>query len=529
MSGPPVTGSHAFDEGRFEAVLGRLRRIDPVLAEDLARLAAEAHAGLDHSRWVELRPRSQFNPERLVERARQRQPTSVIWAEFIRNIIVLVPIIVTWRALGAATEAYGRCNVDAAASSAIAGASFISLWQEGFATCLNASAHYQLPDSFLSFPGLVTWDVGLLLIVLAGTIVTQAYATVWRQYRVEPKALRLGYEIQPFVEHLANHVDEFRDLEERVDEKALRRAIQNLPEDLRSTGANVRTSATELEREVANLGGQLGLLVTVVTRLEETFRSTSNEIHSTAQDHAKAAAALETAGTTLSEVAARQTELIASTRRLQSDASTIANELAELSRQGGAGLSGLAGVAAEARNTMVDVVSAAFALRTASDGLRGELGLFTTNTKAMGAELNTAVTLLREAAVAQAETVRELGAAAAAIEDSANKHAMVVGEAAPIRDAAHQAAEAVRELRDAIRGLKPVLAPSPLTALLALVTGVVRDAAHQAAEAARELRDAVRGLKPVLSPSPPRRLFVLAAGAAGVALLAVAIVLWLGR
>lgn len=111
-----------------------LREVDPRSAERLEDLARAVVTEQDRQRWSDVDLRRAFHPERLAHLYAVRHEggyaSSIITlADRARQVLVLLPILLTWYALAEGTRTYAdylTANPDQA------GRSFLYLWQTGF-------------------------------------------------------------------------------------------------------------------------------------------------------------------------------------------------------------------------------------------------------------------------------------------------------------------------------------------------------------------------------------------------------------
>lgn len=138
-----------------------LSEFDPRAAERLGDLASSVGTEAGRLRWGDVDLRRAFNTERLARAYAQRRlgrPATVDWADRARNVLVLLPILLTWFALGEASKAYASylaTNADAVRFP------FLLLWQQGF----GGEASLLAP----SFSAVATIDALVIAIIIALT------------------------------------------------------------------------------------------------------------------------------------------------------------------------------------------------------------------------------------------------------------------------------------------------------------------------------------------------------------------------
>lgn len=111
-----------------------LSAVDPRSAARLSDLAEAVGTETGRQRWSDVDLRRAFQTERLanayaVVREGGYVSSAISLADRIRNVLVLVPIFLTWFALAEASRAYSAYLV---ADPSVAGQSFLFLWEQGF-------------------------------------------------------------------------------------------------------------------------------------------------------------------------------------------------------------------------------------------------------------------------------------------------------------------------------------------------------------------------------------------------------------
>lgn len=141
-----------------------LHDIDPRAAERLEDLGASMLTDEGRLRWADVDLRRAFNTEMIslayaIRREGGYVPESVDRADKIRNVLVLLPILLTWAALAEAANAYQRYitkNPDEIRKP------FLLLWQEGF----GGEAHWWSP----SFSAVGFMDAAIIAIIIGLTL-----------------------------------------------------------------------------------------------------------------------------------------------------------------------------------------------------------------------------------------------------------------------------------------------------------------------------------------------------------------------
>ena len=129
----PIGGQRELAE-ELEGMAASLAEVNPRSAERLQDLADSIGSDGGRLRWADVDLRRAFNTEALshayaVRREGGFVPPSIDKADKVRNVLVLLPILLTWAALAEASRAYDRYlakEPDAVSQP------FLLLWQRGF-------------------------------------------------------------------------------------------------------------------------------------------------------------------------------------------------------------------------------------------------------------------------------------------------------------------------------------------------------------------------------------------------------------
>ena len=153
-----------------------LSTVDPRSAARLVDLAEAVGSEAGRQRWSDVDLRRAFQTDRLanayaVVREGGYLTGAITFADRIRNVLVLVPIFLTWFALAEASRAYSAYLV---ADPSVAGQSFLFLWEQGFGGHAGA-----LAPSFSA--------VALIDAVLIGLIIILTFYTHGRREAREEK------------------------------------------------------------------------------------------------------------------------------------------------------------------------------------------------------------------------------------------------------------------------------------------------------------------------------------------------------
>lgn len=135
-----VTDEHAALSRDIQGLATTLGEIDAHSAGRMRDLAHAINTPTERIRWNAVDLRQAFNIERLAHQIAQRrvgkQGTRLIeFADKVRNVLVLVPVLLTWYALAEASQAYDRYLT---ANPDQVGQPFLLLWQQDFGGELGA-------------------------------------------------------------------------------------------------------------------------------------------------------------------------------------------------------------------------------------------------------------------------------------------------------------------------------------------------------------------------------------------------------
>lgn len=120
--------------GQLDDIATLLKEVDPRSARRLHELASALTTESGRFRWSDVDLRRAFNTDRLsyawaLQHEGGYAPQSIEIADKIRNVLVLVPIFLTWAALGEAANSYNHYLERNPDDTAIP---FLVLWQRGF-------------------------------------------------------------------------------------------------------------------------------------------------------------------------------------------------------------------------------------------------------------------------------------------------------------------------------------------------------------------------------------------------------------
>jgi predicted nucleic acid-binding Zn-ribbon protein len=137
---PPAQATHRMSApapevaDQIDGIAASLNEVDPRSSRRLRELATSLTTETGRQRWSDVDLRRAFNTDRLshsyaVRREGGYAPNTIEIADKVRNVLVLVPILLTWAALGEAATAYDRYIAE---NPEQANQPFLLLWQRGF-------------------------------------------------------------------------------------------------------------------------------------------------------------------------------------------------------------------------------------------------------------------------------------------------------------------------------------------------------------------------------------------------------------
>lgn len=130
----PAGGSQSELIEQLEGIAASVSEVDPRASDRLRDLATSVTTDTGRLRWADVDLRRAFNAEALAHAYAVRReggfvPPSVDRADKVRNVMVLLPILLTWAALAEATNAYKK-QIDKDPDAITQ--PFLLLWQRGF-------------------------------------------------------------------------------------------------------------------------------------------------------------------------------------------------------------------------------------------------------------------------------------------------------------------------------------------------------------------------------------------------------------
>lgn len=158
LPGPPET------QQELEQLASELMPWADGTPERLRALALAVGTGRDSAAWAGVNLHRAFEPDAVTERlqAGSAPPGWTRWLETIRNVLILVPVLVTWYGISEAVSAYHALVAHSIATATTRAAlPFLYLWESGFDGRLPA---------WLTLSRVALYDSILILLVLTLTL-----------------------------------------------------------------------------------------------------------------------------------------------------------------------------------------------------------------------------------------------------------------------------------------------------------------------------------------------------------------------
>ncbi len=211
-------------------------------AERLETLDLDANPGGVPGRWSGVDVFRAIDPPSIVNAVRNTAFESTILAvlEVLRNILVLVPVLLTWWGLRYAADAYAKAVTD----PALRQEPFLLLWEDHF----GKKPPFSWTEPTLS--EIATWDVGVLALILLATLLIHLGLNVV-QARREAVARVLERELQHCVWKAAGKLAQSTTLPAAILE--FRTASQNLLDELAGYNQQIAVSAEARQIETDGL------------------------------------------------------------------------------------------------------------------------------------------------------------------------------------------------------------------------------------------------------------------------------------
>ncbi len=303
----------------IEGIASSLSEVDQRSSSRLRDLGNALSSDVGRARWSDVDLRRAFNTDRLshmyaVRREGGYAPRRIEVADKVRNVLVLVPILLTWAALAEAARAYDRFLAEHPEEQ---GTPFLLLWQRGF----GGEASIFSP----TFSTVAIIDAVVIIAMIILTFYTHgrreeqediiadtaaAFQTEFDNVMAEAGVILAAdranrpAQIADSVERLADRFDrgsqelltQLQVEHDRLEHLATRRErefadfgkfasgmragaeeMHRLLVDLRQVSSGLETALQDLASEVSGAGDQQRSLLTAVTSLE---RMTSSAIQS---------------------------------------------------------------------------------------------------------------------------------------------------------------------------------------------------------------------------------------------------------
>jgi hypothetical protein len=211
-------------------------------AERLETLDLDVNPGGVPGRWSGVDVFRAVDPPAIVNAVRNTAFESTILAvlEVLRNMLVLVPVLLTWWGLRYAADAYAKAVTD----PALRQEPFLLLWEDHF----GKKPPFSWTEPTLS--EIATWDVGVLALILLATLLIHLGLNVV-QARREAVARVLERELQHCVWKAAGKLAQSTTLPAAILE--FRTASQNLLDELAGYNQQIAVSAEARQIETDGL------------------------------------------------------------------------------------------------------------------------------------------------------------------------------------------------------------------------------------------------------------------------------------
>jgi methyl-accepting chemotaxis protein len=435
---------------QLDGIATSIDHVDPRSSRRLRELATALTTETGRQRWSDVDLRRAFNTDRLshsyaVDHEGGYAPNLVEVADKVRNVLVLVPILLTWAALGEAATAYDRYiaeNPDEASQP------FLLLWQRGFggeASLLSPTfstvalidaivivviilltfyAHGrrerqedQIADTAAEFQAEfdnALAEAGVLLATDKSSRPAQLSNSVERlvdTFETSSQSLLTQLQVEhDRLDHLASRREkEFADF--GVFASGMRAGAEEMHRllvDLRGVSTGLERALEDLSSEVSTSGDQQRTLLAAVTNLE---RMTSSSIQS---DQA-VARQISTAASRLAETADKAitgAESVAQAGRVAIDAvrgiSAIAQQISESQQRVERALASQTDTSGRLAETLRASTTASHANARSLSDIGSGLSRLRDEFERIGAQSGQQATVLSTLLTQQAEMTREI-------------------------------------------------------------------------------------------------------------------------
>lgn len=304
---------------QIDGIAASLAEVDPRSSRRLRELGTALTTETGRQRWSDVDLRRAFNTDRLsfayaLRREGGYASNVIEVADKIRNVLVLVPILLTWAALGEAANSYSRYITE---NPEEAGQPFLLLWQQGF----GSDTSWLAP----TFSTVALLDAVIIVIIILLTLYTHgrrekqedtisdtaaefqadfdnalAEATVLLATDKSSRPVQLADSVERLADNFQSNsqalLNQLQVEHDRLDHLATRREkefsdfgvfasgmragaeeMHRLLVDLRAVSSGLERALEDLASEVSASGDQQRTLLTAVTSLE---RMTSSSIQS---------------------------------------------------------------------------------------------------------------------------------------------------------------------------------------------------------------------------------------------------------
>jgi hypothetical protein len=298
-----------------DALAARLQSSNPAAGAQLRSLGRAAFdpdaAEMDKVSWSGMDVLDAFDPRALAAQATAGRLRPLAWlasfAEFVRNFLVFVPVLVTWIGLGIASAAYATCQATGSGDFP----SFLYLWQRGFSSpgvsCGAATASfYGVPLG--SFGDVVLADALVLAGIILLTVLAGALNTLHSTAQGRAASV-LTQDLRAFLVDAARRLHLFRAAHDANTNVALFvSALGNLELIATEFAGRATQMVTVLETQSKEAGAHLGALTdsyreiardakTATTSLAGVLESTTGTAHALAAGVQSAATEFASLGT----------------------------------------------------------------------------------------------------------------------------------------------------------------------------------------------------------------------------------------
>lgn len=322
---PPPQATHRMSApapevaDQIDGIAASLAEVDARSSRRLRELGHALTTESGRQRWSDVDLRRAFNTDRLsfayaLRREGGYASNAIEVADKVRNVLVLVPILLTWAALGEAAESYSRYITE---NPDEAGQPFLLLWQQGF----GGDTSWLSP----TFSTVALLDAGIIIVIILLTLYAHgrrerqedtvadtaaefqadfdnalAEATVLLATDKSSRPVQLADSVERLADNFQSNsqalLNQLQVEHDRLDYLATRREkefsdfgvfasgmragaeeMHRLLVDLREVSSGLERALEDLASEVSASGDQQRTLLTAVTNLE---RMTSSSIQS---------------------------------------------------------------------------------------------------------------------------------------------------------------------------------------------------------------------------------------------------------